>query len=164
MLHITYGCMFSGKSKQLVEDARYYRRARVRVISHPLSGKAACVASRSGDTIACTKTDDILLLSHKDHDVYLIDEAQFFINLVPFVHLCLQANKIVHVYGLMGDFQGHLFGDVHRLIPHADTVTQLYARCACGEKAIYSERTSSSASVVDACATYVPRCRRCFNL
>ena len=163
MLHITFGCMFAGKSKQLVEDARYYRNARVQVISHSLTGKTPFVISRTGDKIPCIKTDDIVLLSHKTHDVYLIDEAQFFRNLVPFVHLCLEANKIVHVYGLVGDFHGRMFGDILRLIPHADTVKQLYARCACGKKALYSHRTSASVNLVDACATYVPRCRRCFN-
>ena len=163
MLHITFGCMFSGKSKQLVEDARYYAKANIKVISHTLAGQAPFVFSRNGDKIECTKTDDIVLLSHKNHDVYLIDEAQFFRNLVPFVHLCLEANKIVHVYGLVGDFHGRVFGDIPKLLPHADSVKQLYARCECGAKALYSHRTSASVGLVDACATYVPRCRRCFN-
>ena len=33
MLHLTYGCMFSGKSKQLIEDARKYDGAKKLVLN-----------------------------------------------------------------------------------------------------------------------------------
>ena len=162
MLHVTFGCMFAGKSKQLVQDAARYQQGKVQVITHSLTGPEPFVVSRNGDKVECVKTDDIIFMSHKKHDIYLIDEAQFFPNLVPFVHLCLKANKIVHVYGLVADYKGNLFGTVHELLPHANTVTQLYATCACGDKAIYSRRTSRSDHLVDADATYEPVCRRCF--
>ena len=163
MLHVRFGCMFAGKSKQLIEDAQQYNMARVRVISHTLAGPEPFVQSRNGQRIDCVKTSDIMLVSHRDHDVYMIDEAQFFTNLLPFVHLCLRADKVVFVYGLIADFKANLFGELHQLLPHADTVLQLHATCDCGSTAIYSHRVSDTTDVIDAEATYKPMCRRCFN-
>ena len=124
MLHVTFGCMFAGKSKQLVQDAARYQQGKVQVITHSLTGPEPFVVSRNGDKVECVKTDDIIFMSHKNTTSNLIDEAQFFPNLVPFVHLCLKANKIVHVYGLVANYKGNLFGTVHELLPHANTVTQ----------------------------------------
>lgn len=161
MLHLTYGCMFSGKSQKLVEDARLYTMARVKVLSHVATGDEPSIHSRSGISIACDKVDDLMLVPHKGYDVYFIDEAQFFPNLVPFVKLCLQAGSTVCVYGLNGDFQGRLMGHMHELIPHADTITHLTARCQCGHKAIYSKRIGQSTRLVDVQSEYRPVCRLC---
>ncbi len=161
MLRITYGCMFSGKSKKLIEDVRLYTMARVCVLSHLATGDDPWVCSRNGTRVACTKVDDLMLISHTQYDIYFIDEAQFFPNLVPFVNLCLKAGNSVCVYGLNGDFRGKLMGQVYQLIPHADEITLLHARCSCGNKAIYSERKGGSAQLVDVNATYVPVCRSC---
>lgn len=164
MLHLTYGCMFSGKSNKLVEDARLYTMARVKVLSHVATGEDPYIRSRSGASIACDKVGDLMLVPHKGYDVFFIDEAQFFPNLVPFVHLCLQAGSAVCVYGLNGDYQGRLMGHMHELIPHADTITHLKARCQCGRKAIYSKRLGSSAYLVDVQSEYRPVCRLCKDI
>lgn len=164
MLHLTYGCMFSGKSNKLVEDARLYTMARVKVLSHVATGEDPYIRSRSGASIACVKVGDLMLVPHKGYDVFFIDEAQFFPNLVPFVHLCLQAGSAVCVYGLNGDYQGRLMGYMHELIPHADTITHLKARCQCGRKAIYSKRLGSSAYLVDVQSEYRPVCRLCKDI
>ena len=161
MLHLTYGCMFAGKSKQLVEDARLYTMARIKVISHSATGDDPWVHSRSGASIACDKVDDLMLVSHKGYDVFFIDEAQFFPNLVPFVYLCLKAGSAVCVYGLNGDYRGKLMGHMHELIPHADTITHLTARCACGLNAIYSKRIGQGTQLIDVDAEYRPVCRLC---
>lgn len=161
MLHLTYGCMFSGKSKQLIEDVRKYDGAKKLVLSHTLTGDEPVVRSRYGISAPCQKVDDLMLVSHRKYDVYFIDEAQFFVNLVPFVNLCLRAGHVVHVYGLNGDYEGRLMGQMHQLIPHANSITYLAARCACGEKAIYSKRESKNTARIDLVSKYRPTCRRC---
>ena len=164
MLHLVFGCMYSGKSKQLVEDTRAYSHARKLVLSHTLTGNDPVVRSRYGSTAPCLKLDNLMLVSHRNYDVYFIDEAQFFVNLVPFVNLCLRAGRVVHVYGLNGDFQGRAMGHMHELIPHADTITHLRARCACGNKAIYSQKQSVSTARIDVASKYKPVCRRCWTV
>mgnify|MGYP003325292434 CR=1 FL=1 len=153
--------MFSGKSKKLIEDVRMYTMARVCVLSHILAGEDPWVYSRNGTRVACTKVDDLMLVSHTEYDVYFIDEAQFFTNLVPFVMLCLKEGNSVCVYGLNSDFRGKMMGQVYQLIPHADEITLLHARCRCGHKAIYSERMSDNERLIDVDASYQPVCRRC---
>ena len=138
--------------------------ARVCVLSHILTGVDPWVRSRNGETIACEKVDDLMLISHTNYDVYFIDEAQFFPNLVPFVNLCLKHGNAVHVYGLNGDFRGRLMGHVHELIAHADSITQLHARCRCGKKAIYTKRIGESKQLVDVCSEYQPVCRDCRDM
>lgn len=161
MLHLTYGCMFSGKTQRLIQDAKLYTMARIRVISHIHAGTEPSVCSRDGTSLPCLKVDDLMLVQHNTHDVYFIDEAQFFPNLVPFVKLCLKAGNAVLVYGLNGDYQGNPMGKMHELIPHADSVTLLHARCRCGKKAIYSAREGDGTQLVDVDAVYHPVCRAC---
>lgn len=51
------------------------------------------------------------------------------------------------VAGLDGDWTRSAFGGVLQLVPHAESVTRLAARCAfCGEEAHFSVRLSSSSS------------------
>ncbi|PNX92192.1 thymidine kinase-like protein, partial [Trifolium pratense] len=71
-----------------------------------------------------------------------IDEAQFFEDLYEF---CCKAadedGKIVVVAGLDGDYLRRSFGSVLHIIPIADTVTKLTARCEmCGKRAFFTLR------------------------
>lgn len=71
-----------------------------------------------------------------------IDEAQFFGDLYDF---CCEAadtdGKTAIVAGLDGDYLRRSFGSVLDIIPIADTVTKLTARCElCGRKAFFTYR------------------------
>ncbi|GAB4814074.1 hypothetical protein N2152v2_001120 [Parachlorella kessleri] len=62
--------------------------------------------------------------------VIAIDEAQFFGDLVDFCAAAADHEaKHVIVAGLDGDFQRRRFGQILDVIPFADTVTKLTARC-----------------------------------
>ena len=72
-----------------------------------------------------------------------IDEAQFFGE--DLVEFCARAadedDKTVVVAGLDGDFLRGTFGHVLDLVPLADSIVKLRARCAvCGERAIFSKK------------------------
>jgi thymidine kinase len=74
-----------------------------------------------------------------------IDEGQFFPDLFLYVTQWADEQRIqILVAGLDGTFEREPFGDMLRLIPHAEEVVRLSAQCAyClnGEgKAIYSRR------------------------
>ncbi|CAL5328663.1 unnamed protein product [Camellia sinensis] len=71
-------------------------------------------------------------------DVIGIDEAQFFDDLYDF---CCKAadcdGKIVIVVGLDGDYLRRTFGSVLDIIPLADSITKLTARCElCGKRVV----------------------------
>ncbi|MGV7468037.1 hypothetical protein PJI21_29075, partial [Mycobacterium kansasii] len=75
-------------------------------------------------------------------EVIGIDEAQFFDDLYEFcVAVAEDDGKTVVVAGLDGDYLRRSFGCVLDLIPVADTVTKLTARCElCGKRAFFTLR------------------------
>ena len=90
----------------------------------------------------------------------MINEAQFFPDLVEFVKEFSQRN--IYVYGLDGDFKQEKIGYILDLIPLCDTVTKLKATCACGEPAIFSKILESTESdQYQPNAQYIPVCRKC---
>ena len=70
----------------------------------------------------------------------LINEAQFFPDLVSFVKEFL--NKNIYIYGLDGDFKQEKIGYILDLVPLCDSIQKLKAVCDCGEPAIFSKRIS----------------------
>jgi thymidine kinase len=89
----------------------------------------------------------------------MINEAQFFPDLVEFVKEFSQRN--IYIYGLDGDFKQEKIGYILDIIPLCDTVTKLRATCACGQPAIFSKILSSGLEQYQPNAQYIPVCRKC---
>ena len=100
-----------------------------------------------------TPDTDIFALfeeSHRDCDVIITDECQFF---TP--EQVDQLRRIVDVYdipvlcfGLRTDFLTHLFPGSLRLFEVADSITEIKTICSCGKKAIVNARINKSGQVV----------------
>lgn len=78
------------------------------------------------------KTQYVSVLSQVDferYDVFIVDEGQFYTDLVSEVKKFLSRGKRVYVYGLIGDARGERFGNMLDLFPMADKITQLFAVC-----------------------------------
>ncbi|GKV18388.1 hypothetical protein SLEP1_g28783 [Rubroshorea leprosula] len=97
-------------------------------------------------------------------DVIGIDEAQFFEDLYDF---CCKAadedGKTVIVAGLDGDYMRRRFGSVLEVVPLADTVTKLTARCElCGKKAFFTFRKTQEkeTELIGGADVYMPVCRQ----
>jgi thymidine kinase len=104
-----------------------------------------------------------------DYRVVAIDEGQFFPDLFDHVTRWVDEMDIhVVVVGLDGTFDRTPFGDMLRLLPHAEEVERLTAYCAVcrdGTPAIFSKRTQAGNTTVMAiggAAMYQPVCRRHF--
>jgi thymidine kinase len=91
----------------------------------------------------------------------LINEAQFFKDLIPFVEQ--MKSKNIHIYGLDGDFKQERFGDILSLIPQCDSYVKLYAKCKCGELAPFSKRLSMNQEQFSLDDPYRPSCRKCLT-
>jgi thymidine kinase len=89
----------------------------------------------------------------------LINEAQFYPDLVEFIQMF--KNKNIYVYGLDGDFKQEKIGHILDIIPLCDSVTKLRATCVCGEPAIFSKRLSQETDQYQPNAQYIPVCRKC---
>ncbi|CAL5390755.1 unnamed protein product [Camellia sinensis] len=97
-------------------------------------------------------------------DVIGIDEAQFFDDLYDFC--CKVADcdgKIVIVAGLDGDYLRRTFGLVLHIIPLADSITKLTARCQlCGKRAFFTLRKTNETKteLIGGSDVYMPVCRQ----
>uniref|UniRef100_A0A6C0EU60 thymidine kinase n=1 Tax=viral metagenome TaxID=1070528 RepID=A0A6C0EU60_9ZZZZ len=167
-LHITVGCMFSSKTSTLMNK---YHTLEVRtiIIDFDITQKEFVNGIMTNHTnlklpcIKCTKLYDIQKYDKTllEASVIMINEAQFFPDLVPFVKEQLSKDKIIYVYGLDGDYKQEKIGTILDLVPLCDTIQKLKANCSCGNYAIFSHRESSETEQYLPNAKYVPVCRKC---
>jgi thymidine kinase len=84
------------------------------------------------DAVSLTTLEEAqTYLNEKKYDVLIIDEAQFFKDL--YTNVTQWADNLqmqIVVCGLDGDSERRPFGDILRLIPHAEEVERLTAFCS----------------------------------
>lgn len=176
-LHLILGPMRAGKTTRLIQDYITFKQL----------GKSVCIINWKGD-IERTKTpflkshDNIMveclnadnfqdpeIMKHfreNKTDIYMLNEGQFFPNLVETYEKIVETlEKEFYIYALDGDFNRENFGDIHKLIPHADTYEKLYAKCDCGKPALFSKRlTSDKRQTLIGSDIYKSVCRTCYKL
>ena len=153
-IDIIMGCMFSGKSTELIRLANRYwvLDMNVLAVNHCLDNRyhESAVATHSDIKMDCLSIKDLSEIKEKFHEKYeecqvlIIEEAQFFPGLYDFVlNACEKDNKHVLVVGLDGDSNRKEFGEILKLIPVCDSVRKLYGlcvRCKDGTKACFTKR------------------------
>ena len=175
-LSLVVGCMFSGKTKRLIET--HQRNAlefpnktqlTVNYVGDTRYNESTILTTHDGQTLPCVSCETLgsIMLEMIHVDIILINEAQFFQDLVPHVlELVNELGKEVHVFGLDGDFRHERFGTILELIPECDSVVKLRAICNhCGspDRAIFSKRiTGESEQVIIGYDNYMPLCRKCY--
>jgi len=147
-VHVIAGCMFCGKTDEMLRLLRRFSIAsrRVVLVKPRLDTRtdAVTVVSRSGvhhEAVPVDSSDEIDALA-RDADVVGIEEGQFFDERLPeAVERLAALGKQVVVTGLDRDFRGVPFGTMPRLLALADQVTKLTAICVvCGEPATRTQR------------------------
>lgn len=147
-IEVISGCMFSGKTEELIRRLNRAIIAKQKVeIFKPVIDKRyheARIVSHNENAIRSTPVNfsgDILLLAG-DCDVVGIDEAQFFDDaIVDICNTLANSGKRVIVAGLDMDFEGKPFGPMPNLLAVAEFVTKVHAICAqTGELASFSYR------------------------
>jgi len=171
-IEVISGCMFSGKTEELIRRLKRAQFAKQKVeIFKPAVDKRyheANVVSHDSNSTASTPVESSgnIILMASDIEVVGIDEAQFFDD--GLVDVCNQlANSGVRVIvaGLDMDYQGKPFGPIPQLMAIAEHVTKVHAICmSCGNIANYSRRVieNSSLIVLGEMDNYIPLCRDCF--
>jgi thymidine kinase len=171
-IEVICGCMFSGKTEELI---RRLRRAQIakqgvmifkpKIDTRYSSDKIVSHNTQSLDSIVVDDANKILELS-KNAQVIGIDEGQFFSETI--VDVCQQlANegKRVIVAGLDQDYRGMPFEPIPHLLSVAEYITKTLAICmVCGNPADRTQRITSQHErvVVGAQNIYEARCRKCF--
>lgn len=166
------GCMFSGKTEELIRRMRRaeFAQQRIEIFKPQVDVRyaEAEVVSHNRRSIPSTPiphSSQLLLLSG-GLDVIGIDEAQFFDDELPNVLASLADSGIrVIVTGLDLDYMGRPFGPMPQLLAIAEHVTKVHAICVkTGELAHHSYRLSDSEALVELGETqhYVPLSRAAF--
>ena len=173
-LSLIIGCMFAQKTTELLRRVRRYqsigyqvlvanyaadtRYGKDRVSSHDkVFEEAVCV-----ERLECLEA----MVRSGSYQVLAIDEGQFFPDL--FEKVTAWADELpIHIVisGLDGTSDRAPFGDMLRLIPHAEEVERLSAFCAVcrdGTVAVYSKYVGKKGDdvVIGAGESYYPVCRR----
>jgi len=168
-LHITVGCMYSSKTTTLINTYHTLEKGTI-IIDYDTTQNECIESFMQNHTtlklpcIKCVYLFDIYIKRFLDDiDIIMINEAQFFKDLIPFVRERLNKGKIIYVYGLDGDYKQEKIGHILDLIPLCDTIQKLKAKCKCGNDAIFSHRESSETDQYQPNATYTPLCRKCNN-
>ena len=188
MLEVITGCMYSGKSEELI---RRLRRCQIAGL-HTLVMKPAIddrysvnsVATHIGEKIKAIPVRDVQQVKHLLYkqpffmtgEVIGVDEVQFMDHQIVGI-LEEQANRgrRVIVAGLDLDSNGKPFGPMAELLAVADKVTKLTAVCVahdhetdgpCGKPATRSYRVTKEEFVeqvrVGSFGVYEARCRVCW--
>jgi thymidine kinase len=179
-LELLLGPMFAGKSSALLSIVRRHKALgwSVCVITHACDTRYGTDQVVNHDQQRCPAistgvlTPLLEMQDYKDAKLVVIEEAQFFGDLVDFVVQAVDKDgKHVVVVGLDGDAQRKPFGKVLDLVPLADRITKLTSmckECADGTPAIFTAAVAddavAAASVGEACVgaadKYIPMCRR----
>ena len=169
--------MFAGKSSRILDLVSRYAAigTPVLVVTHTSDTRysnAHVVThdNRRADCIRVQDLDDIPPDVLASHPVIIVEEAQFFRNLVGFCEHAVDTHeKRLYLVGLDGDSNRRPFaGDLLSCIPLADTVEKVTAfcrRCANGTPGIFTYRHSGPHDqqvIVGGSDLYETLCRECY--
>lgn len=171
-IEVICGCMFSGKTEELIRRLRRAEIARQNIaIFKPRIDKRYSddhIVSHSDDrlkSIVVDSAEEIQALA-KDAQVVGIDEGQFFgPELVDVCESLATAGKRVIIAGLDQDFKAKPFEPIPQLLAVAEYITKTLAICVvCGNPADRTQRKTPRGErvLIGAKDIYEARCRKCF--
>lgn len=180
-LEVISGCMFAGKTEELIRRIKVLEFARQNIlVFKPVIDKRYSVnevASHAGSrtpSITISKASEIMDHVKEDTDVVAIDEIQFLDEQI--IDICNElASRGIRVMGagLDTDFRGEPFGVMPTLMTQAEFVTKLTAVCTkCGAPATRTQRIVDGKPahyddpliLVGASEAYEARCRHCHEV
>lgn len=176
-IHVIVGPMFAGKTSSLLRRIKS-ERSNGRKVALIKSNKDTryelnSIVTHDGDKFPCLPLQNLSTFREKfgssaydELDVIGIDEAQFFEDLYDFCQRAADHDgKTIIVAGLDGDYLRKSFGSVLSIIPLADSVTKLNARCElCGKRACFTLRKTDErqTELIGGAEVYMPVCRQHF--
>jgi thymidine kinase len=136
-LKLFIGPMFAGKSTRLHTEISPYEGLKSSVayikpskdqrgLSWSVHGN---VAPNSKTTLVEIVTERLSTIDVKPYNIIAIDETQFFPDLIDVVKVWLSQGKHILAAGLDGDINQQPMGQTLLLIPLADKVTKITAKC-----------------------------------
>lgn len=179
-LELIIGCMFSGKSSELIKRIKKHELLgkRILVINHAKDARYSIIKDGKGaicshdnvqaSSLALNNLECALSLC-ADYDTIFVDEGQFFHDLhATCVKMVDTYGKHVVVSALDGTYERKPFEQVMMLVPFADDVIRLTALCLIckdGTSAAFSKRIVNVGDMdefVGGIESYISVCRMHF--
>jgi thymidine kinase len=166
------GCMFSGKTTELIRDYSRYNKIGKKILCINYEddnryGNDNFLYSHNITKIECIKLKKLSFLDHDyilNYDIILINEGQFFDDIVDFCKLyCDMYSKHIIISALDGDYLRKPFGKIYEIIPLADKITKLEAfcsKCCDGTPGIFTWRLTDETVQISINNDYIPVCRK----
>jgi len=170
-IEVITGCMFSGKTEELIRRLRRAQIAKqkVKIFKPRIDARYSdnSIVSHNEQSLPSILIEDINeIIKHvNDSQVIGIDEAQFFND--DIVNICnslASEGKRIIVAGLDQDYTGKPFEPMPQLLAIAEYITKQHAICVvCGNPADKTQRKISESKrvVVGTADIYEARCRKC---
>jgi len=173
-IEVITGCMFSGKTEELIRRVRtaLIAKQKVQLFNSKIDTRYGIdsIISHNQNKVAATcvkNSAEILPLIEKDTQVVAIDEVNFFDKgIIEVCEKLANSGKRVIVAGLDTDYRAEPFEVTAALLAKAEYVTKNLAVCTkCGNPASFTQRTSKDTRriVVGTTDAYQARCRRCYK-
>jgi thymidine kinase len=172
-IEVVTGCMFSGKTEELIRRLVRARIARQRVVvfKPAIDTRYAMedVVTHGGVRLPCVPVERASDIEARvgDAEVIGIDEAQFFdLSLVGVANRLANGGRRVVIAGLDQDFRGEPFEPLPQLLAVAEYITKNLAVCmVCGGPADRSQRLIARdvRVVLGSGDAYEARCRAHWN-
>ena len=180
-LEVISGCMFAGKTEELIRRIKVLEFAKKKIIvfkpqidNRYSDNLVVSHAGSSVESISINNAKEILEHVKEDTEVVAIDEVQFFDDdIIEICDLLARRGKRVMVAGLDTDFRGEPFSMMPSLITQAEFVTKLTAVCVkCGAPATRTQRIVDGKPanyddpivLIGAAESYEARCRHCHEV
>ncbi len=154
-LYFKYGCMNSSKSANLLMIRHNYEEQGFNVLLKPSIDDregTSIIKSRIGIEAECIMvmpSDSIKeILQKHPSDIIMVDEAQFLTKDQVDELYDISFHNNVLCFGLLTDFQQHLFEGSQRLIELAESLQEIKTVCSCGRRATMNVRFDEHGNVI----------------
>lgn len=176
-IEVVAGCMFSGKSEELIRRLKRAQIAKQKVIAlksslddrYGLETITSHSGSKLESALVSSPSDVLRIAEEKQIEVVGIDEVQFFdVSIIAVAEYLAGKGVRVILAGLDQDFRGEPFGPIPGLLALAEDVMKLTAVClVCGRPATRTQRIVNGRParyddpvvMVGAAESYEARCR-----
>ncbi|MFZ0455215.1 MAG: thymidine kinase [Ignavibacteriaceae bacterium] len=170
-IEVIAGCMFSGKTEELIRRLRRAQIAKqnVKIFKPKIDNRysTTAIVSHSDQFLPSILINDINEIFEHSSSAHVIgiDEAQFFSNdIIAVCNKLANEGKRIIVAGLDQDYRGVPFEPIPHLLAVAEYITKTLAICVvCGNPADKTQRKTKSSErvIVGASDIYEARCRKC---
>lgn len=178
-LYFKYGCMNSSKSANLLMIKHNYEEQgfQVLLLKPAIDDREgdAVIKSRVGLESKCLMvhphTSIQKIFKENQADIIMVDEAQFLTKAQVDEMYEIAFHHNVICFGLLTDFQQHLFEGSQRLLELAESLQEIKTVCQCGRRATMNARFDSNGKLlthgeqvdIGGNEKYKAMCKYCFE-